>query len=78
MLVIADPEGQKLGVGGSTLHVLTELLKSHGHDLYAKKILIIHSGKPHLWHIYFHKCCCYGTLLCGCLLDYCTVGPRDT
>lgn len=42
--VIADPVGQKLGVGGSTLHVLTEMTKIYSSDLHQKKLLIIHSG----------------------------------
>ncbi|XP_042867302.1 fucose-1-phosphate guanylyltransferase-like [Penaeus japonicus] len=42
--VIADPVGQKLGVGGSTLHVLAEMTKVYGNDLHRKKLLIIHSG----------------------------------
>ncbi|KAK7066980.1 hypothetical protein SK128_004325 [Halocaridina rubra] len=44
IFVISDPVGQKLGVGGSTLHVLTELLKNYSNELYTKNILIIHSG----------------------------------
>ncbi|XP_045603884.1 fucose-1-phosphate guanylyltransferase [Procambarus clarkii] len=42
--VVADPPNQKLGVGGSTLHVLAKLLEEFGDGLYQKKILIIHSG----------------------------------
>uniref|UniRef100_A0A0P4WAQ6 GDP-fucose pyrophosphorylase domain-containing protein n=2 Tax=Scylla olivacea TaxID=85551 RepID=A0A0P4WAQ6_SCYOL len=42
--VVADPPGQKLGVGGSTLHVLSELSTEFGSELYSKKLLIIHSG----------------------------------
>ncbi|KAK3885353.1 hypothetical protein Pcinc_010432 [Petrolisthes cinctipes] len=42
--VIADPPGHKLGVGGSTLYVLSELRKELTNSLYEKKILIIHSG----------------------------------
>ncbi|XP_071513132.1 fucose-1-phosphate guanylyltransferase-like isoform X2 [Panulirus ornatus] len=42
--VVADPPDQKLGVGGSTLHVLSELHKELGNALYQKKLLVIHSG----------------------------------
>ncbi|XP_042220116.1 fucose-1-phosphate guanylyltransferase-like isoform X1 [Homarus americanus] len=42
--VVADPPNQKLGVGGSTLHVLMELHKEFGDELYQRKVLIIHSG----------------------------------
>lgn len=42
--VIADPVDQKLGVGGSTLHVLSEMTKIYGSELHQKKLLIIHSG----------------------------------
>ncbi|KAG0710940.1 Fucose-1-phosphate guanylyltransferase [Chionoecetes opilio] len=42
--VVADPPDQKLGVGGSTLHVLSELMAEFGVELYNKKVLIIHSG----------------------------------
>lgn len=44
ILVVADPPDQKLGVGGSTLHVLDELHKQFGDALDQKKTLIIHSG----------------------------------
>ncbi|XP_064105131.1 fucose-1-phosphate guanylyltransferase-like isoform X1 [Macrobrachium nipponense] len=44
VLVVADPDGEKLGVGGSTLHIMKELLKDYDDNLYSKKILIIHSG----------------------------------
>lgn len=42
--VIADPPGQKLGVGGSTLYVLSELRKKLPDSMYEKKVLVIHSG----------------------------------
>ncbi|CAL4058583.1 unnamed protein product, partial [Meganyctiphanes norvegica] len=42
--VISDPPKEKLGCGGSTLHVLQILLKQYEDKLYDKRILIIHSG----------------------------------
>lgn len=52
--VIADPVDQKLGVGGSTLHVLSEMTKIYGSELHQKKLLIIHSGVNILFHIYWY------------------------
>ncbi|XP_076062026.1 fucose-1-phosphate guanylyltransferase-like [Oratosquilla oratoria] len=42
--VIPDPEGKKIGNGGSTLHVLDTLQGIYGSRLSSFKILIIHSG----------------------------------
>jgi fucokinase len=45
-LVIADPEGKRIGSGGATLHVLRELTRQVGGSdaLRQERILIIHSG----------------------------------
>lgn len=42
--VISDPPDEKLGCGGSTLHVLHILFQQYQEKLYDKRILIIHSG----------------------------------
>ena len=51
-LVIADPDGQRIGSGGATLRVLAQLAREDD-TLTSKRILIIHSGGdsrrlPHL------------------------------
>ncbi len=42
-LVIADPDGQRIGSGGATLRVLAQLAREDD-TLTSKRILIIHSG----------------------------------
>ncbi|CAH1776591.1 unnamed protein product [Owenia fusiformis] len=42
--VIADPEGPKIGSGGSTFHVLEELENMYGDILSTLKIILIHAG----------------------------------
>lgn len=42
--VIADPQGSKIGSGGSTLLVLQKLLTIYGEKLFTFKILLIHAG----------------------------------
>ena len=47
-LVYADPQGRRVGSGGSTLYVLSKLLETGGNNLeetfHKKRILILHSG----------------------------------
>jgi len=42
-VVIADPDGQRIGSGGATLRVLAQLAREDD-TLTSKRILIIHSG----------------------------------
>lgn len=43
-MVIADPDGRRIGSGGSTFFVLEHLRRSHGDDVFKKRILMLHSG----------------------------------
>ena len=50
-LVYPDPQGKRIGSGGSTIYVLCKLLEDHGYsldgnnDFYERKrILVLHSG----------------------------------
>ncbi|RNA27296.1 fucose-1-phosphate guanylyltransferase [Brachionus plicatilis] len=43
-LVIDDPNGCKIGSGGSTLNVVKELFQLYSQKLYDMKILLIHAG----------------------------------
>jgi len=50
-LVYSDPQGKRIGSGGSTIYVLRKLLEDHGYGLdqisefyEGKRILILHSG----------------------------------
>lgn len=43
-LVVADPEGAKIGSGGSTLNVLRVLHERYGDRLYTLKVLLLHCG----------------------------------
>ena len=43
-LVIADPEGCKIGNGGATLHILKSLFAKFGDVLFLKRILLLHCG----------------------------------
>lgn len=44
-LVLPDPDGQRVGSGGATLHVMNEIIKDAGKtDFAGLKILCIHSG----------------------------------
>ncbi len=42
--VIADPDGTRIGSGGSTFYVLSELYTEYGDALFSKRTLILHSG----------------------------------
>ena len=42
-MVVADPDGQRIGSGGATLRVLTQLAREDN-TLAARRVLIIHSG----------------------------------
>ena len=42
--IIADPEGKRIGSGGSTFYVLDRLFRHYGDDLFTKRVLILHSG----------------------------------
>ncbi len=42
--VIADPDGKRIGSGGSTFYVLSELYAEYGEALLSKRTLILHSG----------------------------------
>ncbi|MBN1558902.1 hypothetical protein JW998_01540 [candidate division KSB1 bacterium] len=42
--IIADPQGRRIGSGGSTFLVLHALYEEFGESLYAKRVLILHSG----------------------------------
>lgn len=43
-LVVNDPEGAKVGSGGSTLNVLRVLHERYGDRLYSLKVLLLHCG----------------------------------
>ncbi|HML45306.1 MAG TPA: L-fucokinase, partial [Clostridia bacterium] len=42
--VVADPEGQRVGSGGSTLHVLRQLALGREKPFESRRILVLHSG----------------------------------
>jgi len=43
-IVIADPDGRRIGSGGSTFYVLDQLLALFGKNVFRKRILLLHSG----------------------------------
>ena len=43
-VVFPDPDGQRIGSGGSTLYVLDQLRRTYGADVFHKRILLLHSG----------------------------------
>lgn len=42
--VISDPNGKRIGSGGSSFYVLSILHEQYGDALFAKRVLILHSG----------------------------------
>ena len=42
--VVADPEGERVGSGGSTLHVLRQLAQGRDKPFESRRILVLHSG----------------------------------
>ncbi len=42
--VIPDPEGKRIGSGGSTFYTLDRLYQHYGNGLFGKRVLILHSG----------------------------------
>ena len=42
--VFADPDGKRIGSGGSSFYVLDELFRIYGDSLFSKRVLILHSG----------------------------------
>jgi fucokinase len=43
-LIFNDPDGCKIGSGGSTINVINSLYELYGDNLYSLKILLIHAG----------------------------------
>ena len=61
-MVVADPPGNVIGSGGSTMYILSELMEIYGsqEELCSKRILLIHAGlstKLGLKNLY-SKCYC--------------------
>ena len=42
--VISDPDGKRIGSGGSTFYVIKKLYSEFGEALFSKRVLILHSG----------------------------------